>query len=260
MKPPPVAYALPATLDEALDLLATSDDAAVIAGGQSLVPLLNLRLARPELLVDLAAIPGLDAVTTDGGELVVGAATTAATLLAHPACFDGLREALAEVGHPQIRSRPTVGGSIAHADPAAELPAGLAGLGGSVELASRDEGTRAVAATDFFDGAFSTTRRPDELLVAVRFPIPTGPSTFVEVARRHGDFALVGVFAAQTDRGLAFGISGVAGVPVRSLGGAGLDDLDPPDDIHASAEHRRALVGTLVARATERVADRAVAS
>lgn len=263
MKPPPFAYADPATLPEALELLASDEDAVVLAGGQSLVPLLNLRLARPSLVVDLRRLPGLDRVEVSGGVMRIGASVTAASLMpvAAAAGFGGLAEALGWIGHPQIRARTTVGGSIAHADPSAELPTVLAACGGEVLLVST-AGERRVAAAEFFDGPFSTDRRPGELLVEVALPVPEGPSTFVEVARRPGDFAMVGLFLARGGP-VRLGLSGVGSVPVcppatiEALASGDLEaaavalagELRPEGDIHAGAEHRRAMAVALLRRA-----------
>ena len=248
MKPPPFAYCRPTSVGETAEILATVEDASVLAGGQSLIPLLNLRLARPALVVDLSRCAGLDDVSAADGVLDVGARVTAAELASHPAVFAGLSEAVLRIGHPQIRSRTTIGGSIAHADPSAELPTVLAGCGGAVVLTSV-RGTREVAATDFFDGPFSTTRAEAELVVSVRFPIPDGPSTFLEVARRSGDFAIVGLYAQLHGEASRFAASGAGPTAVAA---SSVDELmeriDPSDDIHASADHRRHLVRVLAHR------------
>ena len=276
MKPAPFDYAAPATLDELLDLLADAgDDAAVIAGGQSLVPLLNLRLARPELVVDPRRVPGLAEVAVDEAGVTVGAMTRAADLEAHPAVgrVPGLAACLAHVGHSQIRARTTIGGSVAHADPAAELPALLAALDGTVTLTSRERGTREVAAADFFVGPLMTGREPDELVTAVRFPAVPEPLAIVEVATRPGDFALVAAIAgAAVDADQIVGarivVFGVAGTPLRLgeaenllVGSAPTEEswrragdsirehLDAHGDAHASAEYRTELAAVLVERA-----------
>lgn len=275
MKPAPFTYLDPPDLDGVLAALAEhGDDAAVISGGQSLLPLMNLRLARPEVVVDPRRVPGLRSVEVDRGAVVVGALVTASELLADTRVADtlpGLAQAVACIGHVQIRNRTTIGGSIAHADPSAELPAVLAGCDGEVVLRSVG-GERTIAAADFFDGSFSTTRRPDELVVAVRFPVPTGLTGWDEVARRPGDFALAGLFAAVsiesgvvTHARLSF--SGLSDRPVRPVGAeqlllghpldaaavdgcadAVLAEAAPADDVHASAGHRAALAAALVRR------------
>ena len=284
MKPPPFAYADPETVTEVCDLLVDwGDDAALLAGGQSLVPLLNLRLARPGLVIDLGRVSGLDSITHVGGSagsgelgrgeresgrgegaahVVRSGAGVGVTSLAaaHPA--SGVVEAIHWIGHPQIRARTTVGGTIAHADSAAELPAVLVALDGSVTLrSSTDE--RMVAARDWFDGPFSTTRQPTELVVAVDLPVPDGPSWWGEVARRRGDFALVGMFVSRGSDGWRVALSGVGPISVRASGceaaldGGDLDaacvaldaDLDPPEDLHAGSAHRRSIARQLLRQA-----------
>ena len=283
MKPAPFLYLDPPTLDEVLDALAHhGDDAAVIAGGQSLVPLMNLRLARPEVVIDPRRVDGLDAVEIDDGHVAIGALVTATQLLDDARVAElvpGLVEAVAHIGHSQIRNRTTIGGSVAHADPAAELPAALLGLDGEVELASV-RGRRVVAAADFFDGSFGTTRLPDELVTVVRFPTPSGPTAWAEVARRPGDFALVGLFATVTtvDGHVAearLALSGVSDRPVRApaaeatLAGQAVGplpeavlaacaealraELSPPDDLHATGPHRAAMAAALARRILPRL-------
>ena len=281
VKPAPFTYLDPLTLDDVLLVLAEhGDDAAVISGGQSLVPLMNLRLARPEVVVDPRRVAGLADIVMGPDTVVVGAMVTASQLLedaAVAAALPGLVQAVACIGHSQIRNRTTIGGSVAHADPAAELPAVLAGLEGEVVLASTG-GERRLGAAELFDGAFSTTRRPDELVTSVRFPVPPGATAWDEIARRPGDFALAGLFASLLVDGgvvrharLAF--SGVSDRPVRATAAesalldqpldeaaldrctdALLDELSPSDDVHASARHRGALAATLVRRVLPRLA------
>jgi carbon-monoxide dehydrogenase medium subunit len=275
VKPAPFTYLDPPDIDGVLSALAEhGDDAAVISGGQSLLPLMNLRLARPEVVVDPRRVPGLGSIEVGDDAVVVGAMVTASTLLADSRVADalpGLTQAVACIGHVQIRNRTTVGGSVAHADPSAELPAVLAGCDGEVVLRSV-EGERTVAAADFFDGSFSTTRRPDELVVAVRFPVPPGRTGWDEVARRPGDFALAGLFAAVgVERGVVsharLSFSGLGDRPFRAVGAeqvllgrpldaASVDDCAdavlaeaaPADDVHATAAHRAALAAALVRR------------
>ena len=281
MKPAAFAYLDPPTLDGVLLALAEhGDDAAVISGGQSLLPLMNLRLARPEVVVDPRHVPGLGDLAVTDDAVVVGARVTATDLLASPAVatvLAGLAEAVACIGHSQIRNRTSIGGSIAHADPAAELPAVLAGVEGEVVLAST-AGERRVAAADFFDGAFSTTRRSDELVTTVRFPIPPGVSGWAEVARRPGDFALAGLFASVLVTGgevidVRLALSGVADRPQRATDAEAVligrpldesaliaaaaalaDEISPADDAHASGRHRSALATTLLRRLLPRLA------
>jgi aerobic carbon-monoxide dehydrogenase medium subunit len=266
MKPAAFEYRAPDTLEGCLDVLAEEgDDAAVIAGGQSLVPLLNMRLARPAVVVDPRKVAALRA-RLPGGR--VGALVTATELEDDPI----LGPAVRHIAHPQIRNRSTIGGSVAHADPAAELPAALLALEGSVVLRSRAGGERVVAAADFFDGPFLTARRPDELLVAVDLgpDVAGARTTVVEVARRPGDFALVGTFAARVADGRwRIALFGVGGRPVRATaaeaaaadGAPAVDvaaavraEVAPSGDVHASASYRRHVAGVVVQRALEALA------
>ncbi len=267
MKPPPFAYCDPETVADVCDLLTEwVDDAALLAGGQSLIPLLNLRLARPGLVIDLGRVAGLDTIehlaTAPNHAVVRCGAGVGVTALAtaHPGA--GVAEAIHWIGHPQIRARTTVGGTIAHADSAAELPAVLMALDGSVTLRSATS-ERTVMAQDWFDGPFSTTREPEEFIVSVDVPVPDGPSWWGEVARRRGDFALVGMFVARDRDTWRVALSGVGPTPVRASGcegalaGGTLDeacaaldlDLDPPDDLHAGSNHRRSIARQLLRRA-----------
>lgn len=283
MKPAPFDYVAPRSLDEALEVLAERpDDAKVLAGGQSLIPLLNFRLAQPALLVDVNRLPGLDGVeVASDGELRLGALVRQGRLERDPrvaARAPLLAAALPHVAHPQIRNRGTLGGSLAHADPAAELPAVALALDARLRLARRG-GERWVAARDFFLGLFATALEPGELLVEVALPPPPPRSgfAFLEIARRHGDYALAGVAAAVTldERGacrrarlvlLAVGDGPVdAGVAAAALAGGPLDaeriaeaarhaaqrEIDPIGDIHASADFKRHLIRVLAARALE---------
>jgi 2-furoyl-CoA dehydrogenase FAD binding subunit len=260
MKPASFDYLRPDTPDEAVAALAEfGGDARILAGGQSLMAMLNMRLARPKLLVDIGRLAPLSEIRVDKGALVVGASVTQAVLEARPALRDEapiLKLALPWVGHYQTRNRGTVCGSIAHADPSAELPLCLLALGGEVVLRSR-RGRRIIAADDFLLGMLSTARRDDEMIEAVRFPLRregTG-TAFREVAQRHGDFALVACAALASKDGIRFAVGGVASRPVAcdwpdGLAGGGLDDalndfaweLGAVDDAHASARYRRELV------------------
>lgn len=265
MKPAPFDYHDPDTIDEVLSLLAEhGDDAAILAGGQSLIPLLNLRLARPGVVIDLRRVGSLDRIDDDGAGLTIGALVTATAFGARTDLdrFGGaVTEALDQVGHPQIRNRTTIGGSVAHADPAAELPAIALALDGEISLAGTG-GERRVAAADFFDGPFSTARRADELLTAVRLADHPGRSTTVEIARRPGDFALAGaVVAVDPARVVLFGVAErpvrLAAVEAEVAAGSSPEavaevvrsSVEPRDDVHATGAHRRHLAGTLVARA-----------
>jgi aerobic carbon-monoxide dehydrogenase medium subunit len=280
VKPPRFGYDDPTTLEEALDLLAHHGEAArILAGGQSLLPLLNFRLARPGRLIDVNRVVGLGDVTArpDGG-LRLGALVRQRVLersaLVRERC-PLIANAMPLVGHPQIRTRGTLGGSLAHADPAAELPALMVALDARVTL-RRADGQRTLAADDLFVAALTTALQPDELLTDVEvppWPARTG-ARLLEVAKRHGDFALGGVVAmlsleAHGRVGRARIVCfGVGERPVRAtdaeqalVGGAPSDAAladagrlaaaacDPPTDIHASAAYRRRLAGVLTTRA-----------
>ncbi len=254
MKPPAFAYQAPTSVDAALAALAGGDgDARPLGSGQSLVPLLNFRLGAPGMLVDLGRIPELVGVTIDDDAVTVAAMTPVARLL-KPDVADALpllAAAARLVGHPQIRSRGTVGGSIAHADPAAELPAAALLLGASIELTS-PRGVRSIAAEDFFLGVFETACEWDELVSAVRFPRTGARWGFREFARRPGDFALagIGVTVNGDTRVVAFGLA-----PTPVLVPADREGLraalDPSDTLHGSGEYRRHLAGVLFERALE---------
>ena len=285
MKPAPFQYAAPISVDETLVLLRFyGRDGKILAGGQSLVPLLNMRLARPSVIIDLNRVRALDYIREEGQEIVIGAMTRQRTAELSPVVrkrLPLLAEALGYVGHPQIRNRGTVGGSIAHADPAAELPAVLAALEGSVVIRG-SRGRRVLRPEEFFLSYLTTALDPDELLVEVRFPAHERMGTsFQEVARRHGDYALVGVAAlVQMEDGrckqarLAF--TGVGSGPTKvpeaaaAVMGVKLTDkvlaevarivanrLDPESDIHASAKYRKQVAGVLAQRALSEAAQQA---
>jgi aerobic carbon-monoxide dehydrogenase medium subunit len=277
MKLPPVDYEAPRTVSEAVDLLAEhQDEASVLAGGQSLIPLLALRLAQPALLIDINGVQELSGVSVTDGWVAIGAMTREYVAEESGTIADAvplLAAALPLIGHEAIRSRGTVGGSLAHADPAAELPAVARAL--DAEFVVRGpSGERVVPAAEWFEGYLTTSRQPDELLTEVRFPA-AGPGTgvsFQEVARRHGDFAMVGLATSVTlsdgaisDARLAF--AGVSDVPARATGAEELlagerpsaelfdeaarraaGDLDPPSDLHGSAEYRKKVAVALVRR------------
>ena len=270
MKPAPFDYLRAATLAEAHAALASEgSDAAVIAGGQSLVPLLSMRMARPKLVVDIMRIAELSGIAVEGEAIRVGAAVRQAELLAWPelaARQPLLAQALPWVGHWQTRARGTVCGSVALADPSAELPLCLLALAGSVVLSSK-AGRRSVKADDFFTGLLSTARRDDELIEAVSFPCGRAGFAFREFARRHGDFAIVACAAVATEKNVRLAVGGVADRPVvREFGAdAALDDalhdfaseLDARDDLHATADYRRDLVRRLGRQAIEEARCRA---
>ncbi len=277
MKPAPFDYVAARSVEHAVELLAGDIEAKVIAGGQSLMPVLNMRLGRPELVVDIGRLDVLNDVRiNDSGALLVGAAATQAQVLAHPEVNRGwplLAVAIANIGHPQIRNRGTICGSLAHNDPAAELPAAAIALDAILHIHS-SRGLRTVAADQMFIGPFMTALAPDDLLVHAEFPPPPAGAgwSFREFATRPGDFATVGV-AVQLVRSdgvvadarvVLFGVSGSAtrlhsaeealmgSSPsrvedqVRAQLGA---ELDPPDDAHASAGLRRDLAEKLTIEA-----------
>jgi carbon-monoxide dehydrogenase medium subunit len=282
VKPPPFAYHAPATLAEALDVLAEHGaDAKVLAGGQSLIPLLNMRLAEPAHIVDINRVAGLGGIRADARGVRVGALARHAAVersAAVAAVQPLLPAALRHVAHPAIRNRGTVVGSLAHADPAAELPAVLAVLDGTVEAVSA-AGRRTIRAADFFAGPLESTLRPGELAGSAFFPAlpPRTGAAFAETSRRHGDYALAGVAAVvSVDEDLRVsaaraGYLGVAAVPLvldltrrarqaqagrppgdadwSGVAGFVRERLDPETDIHAGADYRRHLAGVLTERA-----------
>jgi carbon-monoxide dehydrogenase medium subunit len=296
MKPAPLDYEAPTLLSEAITMLSDPDrDVVVLAGGQSLVPMLNLRLARPDLVVDLRHVPGLDHIRLDGDRLVIGAMTTKRAVERSPLVQEHhplLHAATLQVGHPQIRNRGTVGGSMAHADPAAEYPAVAVASAAEMHIVG-PAGERTVPAEEFFLGYFTTALDQGDILTEVRFPLlRSGHGTsagtkagwaFCELSRRHGDFAMVG--AALTlgidhahnlhDTNLVvFGV-GATPLPMRHVAQivdghapdadlfaqasrAVADAIDSPlADVHASAEYRRHLAAVLTVRAFEEAVARA---
>jgi carbon-monoxide dehydrogenase medium subunit len=278
MKPAPFRYLRAADLADALDLLAEhGDDAKVIAGGQSLAAVMNLRLSRPELLVDIDRVPGLSYVLPEDGAVRIGALTRHRQVERYPGVLDGfelLPRAARFVGHYPIRTRGTFGGSIAHADPAAEWVL-LATLFDAEITVAGPRGSRNVPADGFFHGFFTTAVEPDELVTEVRFPTGVSCSAITEFARRHGDFAVVAAavgFDLDEDGRIAaprLALGGVASTAVRLREAAGVldgaqpaDDVfaeaarvaaaeidDPPADSHGDAAYRRYLSATLVRRA-----------
>ena len=258
MKPPPLAYRRPESLAEALDVLAESaDDARPLAGGQSLLPLLAMRLARPSLLVDLQRVPDLRGIRAGGGVLRVPAMTREAELERVPGLPRVVAAALPHVGHFQIRTRGTVGGSLAHMDPAAEWPALALLLDGELEVASV-RGRRAIAARDFALGPLTTALAPDELLVALTLRDADGPFGFLEVERRPGDFALVGA-GCHRGRVVVFATGATpqrlarCEAHLRQGGGPGAElralaetEIEATGDVHASAAYRKRVGARLV--------------
>ncbi len=286
MKLPPVDYEAPETVSEAVDLLAEyRDDASVLAGGQSLIPLLALRLARPSVLIDINGIAELSGVSATDGWVTIGAMTREYVAEESGTVTDTvplLAAALPFIGHEAIRSRGTIGGSLAHADPAAELPAVARAL--DAEFVVRGQsGERVIPAAEWFEGYLTTSRRSDELLVAARFPAarPGTGASFQEVARRHGDFAIVGlaVSLALSDGAISaaqLAFAGLSDVPVRATDAEDLlvgevpstelfdeaarratEDVDPPADLHGSSEYRKKVAAALVRRGLRAAADSA---
>jgi len=270
LKPAPFAYQKARTLKEAVALLAKhKDDARLLAGGQSLIATLNMRLSQPALLIDINGIKGLDGIAKKGKFVEIGALARHAqversqVIAAHAPL---IARAMPYIGHPAIRNRGTFGGSIAFADPAAELPACLVALDGEVDIAG-PKGKRKVKADAFFKGLFETALRPQEMVAAVRVPAADKNSRigFAELARRHGDYAIVGLAASAKADGkglqdvrLAF--FGVGATPVRARksetalaegdidGAVALLDLDPHDDVQATAKVKKHLAGVLLRR------------
>ena len=286
MKLPPVEYEAPTTVADAIDLLGEhEEEASVLAGGQSLIPLLALRLARPAVLIDINGIDELSGISATDGLVAIGAMTReymAEESETVAGAVPLLAAALPFIGHEAIRNRGTIGGSLAHADPAAELPAVARAL--DAELVVRGpSGERVVPAAQWFEGYLTTSRRPDELLLQVRFPAAakgTGVS-FQEVARRHGDFAIVGLAVSLvlsggviSDARLAF--AGLSYVPARAAAAEDLltgerpsaelfdeaarratGDIDPPADLHGSSDYRKTVAAALVRRGLRAAADNA---
>lgn len=275
MKPPSFRLTRPSSLDEALRILAEEgDEARVIAGGQSLIPLLNLRLASPAILVDINRIAELAYIRLDGRCIRIGALTRQSAVLADPliaAHLPLLSAALSHVGHVQTRSRGTIGGSIAHADPSAEIALIAITLDARLTL-KRSDGQREVAARDFLLGALTTDCAANEILTEIAFPLPPAGSAFHfhELARRHGDFAMASVAIQQSDSGLLIGLGAVQETPrvcaglqkIASTGGrqgirdavaAELADAAPLSDIHASSDYRRQLASVLLEDALAKV-------
>jgi carbon-monoxide dehydrogenase medium subunit len=265
VKPAPFAYLRPGSLPEAVAALAGDPGAKVLAGGQSLVPLLSMRLAAPSLLVDINGLPGLEAITVDDTGVTVGALARHADVLASP---DVRRVqplvpmALAHVAHATIRNRGTTVGSLVHADAAAEMPVVLSLLGGSLEVEGPG-GRRTIPAEALYVGPMESSVHHDEIAVSAFFPAlaPGAGVAFDEIARRHGDYALVGAAALVEGGGAGERVKvgflsaadvptvvDLSGVPDDRLGEAALERLDPGDDIHATAEYRALLVRVLTER------------
>jgi aerobic carbon-monoxide dehydrogenase medium subunit len=285
LKPPLFDYAAPTTLDEAIGLLTEHADveARVLAGGQSLIPMMNFRLAKPGYLVDLRRVAGLAGIRRDGNTLVIGAMTRMAEVERSPEVAVAaplVTEAIGLVAHVPVRNSGTVGGSLAHADPAAELPAVALALDAEL-VAVGPGGTRTIPAAEFFTGPYSTALAAEEILTEVRLPVWPGGHAFTEFSRIHANFAVVAVAAlieADGDvvRQASIALAGVGPTPVRARSAeqiltgssgdaeviraaaqAGAADLSPAGDLHASAETRRALAQTYLRRGLELAVARA---
>jgi carbon-monoxide dehydrogenase medium subunit len=285
VKPPPFAYAAPATLEEAIGLLTEHAEAEprVLAGGQSLIPLMNFRLAKPGYLVDLRNVAGLSGIRHEGDVLAIRAMTRMSEVERSPEVAVAaplLAEAIGLVAHAPVRNSGTVGGSLAHADPAAELPAVVLALDAEL-VAAGPGGARTIPAAEFFQGPYSTALAPDEILTEIRLPVWPGGHAFVEFSRIHANFAVVAVAAlAELDgdriRRAALALAGVAPTPVRAMAaeralagasceaetirgaaGAAAADLSPAGDLHASAETRLGLARTYLRRGIELAVSRA---
>ena len=275
MKPAPFAYAKARSVAHAIELLG-ADDARLLAGGQSLIATLNMRLSHPALLIDLNGVGGLDGIVSSNGQLEIGALVRHAQAersaeLARRAPLIAL--AMPHIGHPAIRHRGTIGGSVAFADPAAELPACVLALDGELAIAG-PQGSRAVKADDFFKGLFETALTARDVLTAIRIPA-AGAETrvgFAEFARRHGDYAIVGLAAsARADgkqlRDVRLAYFGVGSTPLRArhaeqaLAAGDVEaavralaqDLNPPDDVQASGTVKTHLAGVLLRRVTRQL-------
>jgi carbon-monoxide dehydrogenase medium subunit len=269
VKPAPFAYKKARSTEEAVALLGEQADARLLAGGQSLIATLNMRLSAPGSLIDINGIAGLDGIADSNGMVEIGAlvrhaAAERSEVIARHAPL--IARAMPHIGHPAIRNRGTLGGSLAFADPAAELPACLLALDGEVE-ATGPKGTRTIKAQDFFKGLFETALGPQEMLTAIRVPVagPNGRTGFAELARRHGDYAIVGLAASARGDGsglrdVRLAYFGVGATPVRAkkaeakLASGDIDgavaalDLDPTDDVQATAAVKRHLAGVLLRR------------
>jgi len=271
VKPAPFAYAKARSLDHAIELLGSSEEPRLLAGGQSLMATLNMRLSAPKLLVDLNGVGALSGISVKDGQVIIGALTRhaeaerSADIARHAPL---IARAMPHIGHVAIRNRGTLGGSIAFADPAAELPACLLALGGEVEIAGA-KGKRVVKADDFFRGLFETALGPQDVLTAIRVPAATKDTRigFAEFARRHGDYAMVGLAAGAKASGknladLRLAYFGVGATPVRArkaetaLAEGRIDDavkalasdLSPSDDVQATAAAKTHLAGVLLRR------------
>lgn len=287
MKPARFEYHDPKSVEEALRILDShQNDCKILAGGQSLMPLMNMRLVRPKVIVDINRVEGLDYIRAENNRLMIGANARQRALQSDGLIAERvpvLRDAAAYIAHPQIRSRGTICGSLAHADPAAELPALAVALDAEL-LATGPKGKRIIPASSFFVSYFATALEPNEILTEARFPVPPKEMVWsvLEVSRRHGDFALVGIVAglaldrgSQVVNGARLVCFGVGPTPVRlkeveqalvgqTAGAAAFQKaaaiasqiVDPDNDVHASAEYRRSVAGVLTQRALRQIAEK----
>jgi carbon-monoxide dehydrogenase medium subunit len=279
VKPAPFAYAKARSVEHAVELLACADgEVRLLAGGQSLIATLNMRLSAPKLLIDLNGVQGLSGIAAKNGQVEIGALTRHAEA-EHSAAVARhaplIARAMPFIGHAAIRNRGTLGGSIAFSDPAAELPACLLALGGEIEIAG-DDGNRTVKADDFFKGLFETALGPHDVLTAIRVPAASGNTRtgFAEFARRHGDYAMVGLAASAKASGkrlsdvrLAF--FGIGATPVRAtkaeaaLAAGTVDDavsalageIEPSGDVQATAATKKHLAGVLLRRVAKELTE-----
>jgi aerobic carbon-monoxide dehydrogenase medium subunit len=276
VKPAPFAYERARSLEHAIELIAGTEDARLLAGGQSLIATLNMRLSRPQLIVDINRVPGLDRITSSNGQIEIGAlvryaqAERSAEVATHAPL---IAKALPFIGHPAIRNRGTIGGSIAFGDPAAELPACFVALDGEAVIAG-SSGNRVVKADAFYKGLYESTLTPHDVLIAIRIPAATSETrtAFAELARRHGDYAMVGLAATARANGKALSdvrlvFFGVGTAPVRArnaetaLASGDIEaaakalakDLDPPDDVQATGAVKRQLASVLLRRVTRQL-------
>jgi carbon-monoxide dehydrogenase medium subunit len=264
-------YVRAGSTEEAISLLGEhGDDAKLLAGGHSLLPLMKLRLATPAVLIDVGRVSGLSYVRDDGDQIAIGALTRHHDVATNPVALDGapvLAHVAGQIGDPQVRHRGTIGGSIAHGDPASDLPAVLCALGGTL-IAQGPTGRREIGANEFHKGFLETALAPDELLVEIR--VPRSPGTqwgFEKLTKRAQDWAIVGAVVARTDRGVGVGLINMGAVPMRAgaveaavASGASAADAaelaaegtDPAADVNASVEYRQHVARVLVRRALEK--------
>ena len=268
MIPAAFTYLRPSSVEEAIAMIAADEDAKILAGGHSLLPIMKLRLAAPSSLVDIGRIEGLSYVNEDAGTIRIGALTRHHDLATSPLLDERLpllSHAAGFVGDPQVRHRGTIGGSLVHGDPASDLPAVVLALGGSLVLQGPN-GTREVAATDFFLGFWETATLPDEILTEIRLPASTDGFGFEKFTRRAQDWAIVGVAVQRNGAGAGIALVNMGQTPIRAraaeaalAGGAGLEEAaaladegcEPTADQSASSEYRRHLARVLTARALE---------